>query len=194
MSLLWSKDAGLLTPPGTGDVGGFGVELLGGDHDPVVGAALSLVTCDDITVTEVTEAGWYELSLPGLKCSVGAKPCDGEDLPVHETRFTMVTADENLLAGADLDGSRQRDRDLRCVFGDIDRTVVTIEPQPAGHSALDCERLAALNGTNPCVEGDHHTPAVVCGVTLLVNGPVQLLMHSDGSPVSKDFSFLEAFS
>ncbi len=85
MSLLRSKDASLVAAPGTGDVGGFGVELLGGDHDLVVGAALSLVTCDDITVTEVPEAGWYELSFPGLKCSVGAKPCDGEDLPVHET-------------------------------------------------------------------------------------------------------------
>src|SRR6266568_1356057 len=151
MSLLRSKDVSLVAPPGTGDVGGFGVEVLGGDHDLVVGAALSLVTCDDITVTEVPEAGWYELSFPGLKCSVGAKPCDGEDLPVHETRFTMVTADENLLAGAELDGSWQRDSEFLGVSGGIDRTVVTIEPQPAGHSALDCERLAALNGTNPCV-------------------------------------------
>src|SRR5436309_15478113 len=105
MSLLRSKAASLVAAPGTGDVGGVGVELLGGDHDLVVGAALSLVTGDNVTVAEVPEAGWYELSFPGLKCSVGAKPCDGEDLPVHETRFTMVTADENLLAGADLDYS-----------------------------------------------------------------------------------------
>src|SRR5437016_3585847 len=51
---LRSKDAGLLTPPGTGDVGGFRVELLGDDHDVVVGAALSLVTGDNITVAEVS--------------------------------------------------------------------------------------------------------------------------------------------
>src|SRR5439155_26431016 len=69
-----------------------------------------------------------------------------------------------------------------------------MEPQPAGLNAVDCERLAALNGTNPCVEGDDHAPAVVCGVTLLVNGPVQLLMDGDGSPVSQNLSFLEAFA
>src|SRR5205814_1882080 len=57
MLFLRGKNADLLTPPGTGDVGGFRVELLGGDHDLVVGAALSLVTGDDITVAEVTEAG-----------------------------------------------------------------------------------------------------------------------------------------
>src|SRR5439155_15186850 len=194
MSLLRSKDASLVAAPGTGNVGGLGVELLGGDHDPVVGAALSLVTCDDITVTEVPEAGWYELSFPGLKCSVGAKPCDGEDLPVHETRFTMVTADENLVARADLDGSWQRDRDLRCVSGYIDRTVVTVQPQPAGLNALNRERLAALNGTNPCVESDHHTPAVVCGVTLLLDGPVQRVVDGDGSPVPEEFPLLETLA
>src|SRR5438477_8749349 len=105
MSLLGCKDASLVAAPGTGDVGGFGVELLGGDHDLVVGAALSLVTCDDITVTKVPEAGWYELSFPGLKCSVGAELRDSENLAVDETRLTMVTADENLLAGADLNYS-----------------------------------------------------------------------------------------
>src|SRR5439155_12246611 len=94
----------------------------------------------------------------------------------------------------ELDGSWQRDRDLRCVFGDIDRTVVTIEPQPAGHSALDCERLAALNGTNPCVEGDHHTPAVVCGVTLLLDGPVQRVVDGDGSPMPEEFPLLETLA
>src|SRR5205814_1869470 len=109
MSLLRSKDASLVAAPGTGDVGGFGVELLGGDHDLVVGAALSLVTCDDITVTEVPEAGWYELSFPGLKCSVGAELRDSEDLSVYQAGFTIVPADENLVARAELDGSWQRD-------------------------------------------------------------------------------------
>src|SRR5438093_6991928 len=105
MCVLRRKDAGLVTAPGTGDVCGLGVELLCSDHDLVVGAALSLVTRDNITVAEVPEGGGHELSFPGLKCSVGAKSCDGEDLAVHETRFTIVPADENLLAGADLDYS-----------------------------------------------------------------------------------------
>src|SRR5881397_3883794 len=105
MSFLRGKDAGLLAAPGTGDVGRLGVELLGGDHYLVVGAALGFMARDNITVTEVPEAGWYELSLPGLKCSVGAEPCDCKDLPVHETRSTIVPADENLLARAELDGS-----------------------------------------------------------------------------------------
>src|SRR5437773_12077746 len=69
-----------------------------------------------------------------------------------------------------------------------------MEPQPAGHSALDCERLAALNGTNPCVEGDHHTPAVVCGVTLLLDGPVQRLVDGDGSPMPEEFPLLETLA
>src|SRR5437667_10794659 len=74
------KDARLVAPPGTGDVGGLGIELLGGDHDLVVRAALSLVTGDDITVAKVAEAGRYELSLAGLERPVRAEPRDGEDV------------------------------------------------------------------------------------------------------------------
>src|SRR5438876_7341919 len=194
MSLLRSKDASLVAAPGTGDVGGFGVEVLGGDHDLVVGAALSLVTCDDITVTEVPEAGWYELSFPGLKYSVGAKPCDREDVAVNETGFTIVPAHENLVARAEFDGSWQRDSEFLGVSAGIDRTVVTLQPQPASLNALNRERLAALNGTNPCVEGDHHTPAVVGGVTLLLDGPVQLFVDGDGSPMPEEFPLLETLA
>ena len=63
---LRGKDARLVAPPGTGDVGSLRIELFGGDHDLVVRAALSLVTGDDITVAKVAEAGRYELSLAGL--------------------------------------------------------------------------------------------------------------------------------
>ena len=66
MRFVRGKDARLVAPPGTGDVGGLGVELLGGNHHLIVSAALSLVTRDNITVAEVPEAGWYELSLTGL--------------------------------------------------------------------------------------------------------------------------------
>src|SRR5205809_968535 len=131
MLFLRGKDAGLVAPPGTGDVGSLGVELLGGDHDLVVGAALSLVTGDNITVAKVPEAGWYELSLPGLQGAVGTELLDSKDLAVHETRLTMVAADENLVARTKLDGSWQRDGELLHVFADVDRPVVTIEPQPA---------------------------------------------------------------
>ena len=67
MLFLGGKDPGLVAAPGTGDVGGLGVELLGGDYDLVVGAALSLVTGDNITVAEVPETGRYELSFQGLQ-------------------------------------------------------------------------------------------------------------------------------
>src|SRR5207247_3612420 len=194
MSFLRGKNAGLVAPPGTGDVGGFRVELLGGDHDVVVGAALSLVTGDNITVAEVPEAGWYELSLLGLKCTVGAESCHGEDLPVYQTDFTIVPAHENLVARAEFDGSWQRDSEFLGVSAGIDRTVVTLQPQPASLNALNRERLAALNGTNQRVEGDHHTPAVVCGVTLLLDGPVQLLVDGDRSPVPQEFPLLETLA
>src|SRR5213596_2509374 len=101
MSFLRGKDTGLLAPPGTGDVGGLGVELLGCDHDLVVGAALSLVTGDNITVAEVAEAGRHELPFLRFQRSIGAEPCDREDMAVHETGFAMVPADENLVAQAE---------------------------------------------------------------------------------------------
>src|SRR2546426_1047218 len=103
MSLLRGEDAGLVAAPGTGNVGGLRVELLGGDHDLVVGAALGFMARENITVTEVPEAGGYELSFLGLKSSVCAEPCDCKDLPVHQAGSTIVPADENLLARAELD-------------------------------------------------------------------------------------------
>src|SRR5438309_1665974 len=77
MSLLRSKDASLVAAPGTGDVGGFGVELLGGDHDLVVGAALSLVTCDDITVTEVPCPRTFRSLRPSRIACVN-RPCSSQ--------------------------------------------------------------------------------------------------------------------
>ena len=69
MLFLRGKDTRLLTPPGTGDVGGLGVELLGGDHDLIVSAALSLVTGDNITV-----AKWRKPAGTSLPSRVSSDP------------------------------------------------------------------------------------------------------------------------
>ena len=66
MLLFGSKDACPVASPGASDVGGLGIELLGGYHDLVVGAALGLVTGNHIAVAEMAESGRYELPFPRL--------------------------------------------------------------------------------------------------------------------------------
>src|SRR5213592_4600878 len=41
---------------------------------------------------------------------------------------------------------------------------------------------------------DHHASPVVCGVTLLLDGPVQLLVDGDGSPTPEEFPLLETLA
>jgi len=194
MCPIGSKNPRLTASPGTSHICRLGVELLGGNHYLLVSAALRFVAGDNIAMAEVSEAWGYELTFPGLQGPIGVYVFNGENLAVNKSGLTIVAANENLVTGADLHGSWQRDREFLRTPTDINRTVAAFKPYLARFNPINRESLSTRDGTNTRIECDQHARPIICGIALLLICPIQLLMNGNYSPVAEQVPLFETFA
>src|SRR5262245_34861847 len=95
MRFVRSEERGLPAAAGAGDIGGFGIQLLGCNDDLLVSTALGLMTGNHITMAEIAERSRNGFALVRKDRTIRLNSLTGEHLTVNESMPLGVATNQN---------------------------------------------------------------------------------------------------